>query len=42
METQTKFQNLPELKHLPVNDAKPSQYDIVFKQSSLIERNMVN
>ena len=38
METQTKFQNLPELKHLPVNEVKPFQYDIVFKQSSLIEK----
>ena len=35
METQTKFQDLPELKHLPVNEVKPS-YDIVFTQSSLI------
>ena len=41
METQTKFQNLPELKHLPVNEVKPS-YDIVFKQSSLIVKKMVN
>ena len=35
METQTKFQNVPELKHLLVNEVKPS-YDFVFKQSSLI------
>ena len=35
METQTKFQDLPELKHLPANEVK-SSYDIVFKQSSLI------
>ena len=35
MEAQTKFQNLPELKHLAVNVVKPS-YDTVFKQSSLI------
>ncbi|XP_073256129.1 uncharacterized protein [Porites lutea] len=32
METQTKFQNLPELKHLPVNKVKPFQYDIVLKR----------
>ena len=35
METQTKFQDLPELKHLPVNEVKPS-YGIGFTQSSLI------
>ena len=35
MEAQTKFQNLPELKHLPVNEVKPS-YDTVFTQGSLI------
>ena len=35
METQTKFQDLPELKHLAVNVVKPS-CEIVFKQSSLI------
>ena len=38
METQTEFQDLTELKHLPANEVKPSQYDIVFKKSSLIEK----
>ena len=37
METQTEFQDLTELKHLPANEVKPS-YDIVFKKSSLIEK----
>ena len=31
METQTKFQNLPELKHWPVNEVKPF-YDIVLNE----------
>ena len=41
METQTEFQDLTELKHLPVNVVKPS-YDNVCKKSSLIEKKNVN
>ena len=38
METQTKFQNLPELKHLPVNKVKPF-YDIVLKRVVSLKKN---
>ena len=37
METQTKFQNLPELKHLPLNEVKPF-YDIVLKRVVLLKK----